>query len=75
MDEILASLLIILAYVLIMYVININNQSEHYANVAFTNYEQIPNLAKYPNSIANDFIFNYQYIFPRPAIGERECST
>lgn len=30
-----------------------------------TNYEQQPNLASYPQSIGNEYILNYQYLFPK----------
>lgn len=49
-----------------------NNTMENYSNLQFTNYEQIPNFAQYPNSISNAYILNYQYLFPGPAVAQKD---
>jgi len=51
---------------------------ENYSNSQHTNYEQIPNYALYPNSIANAYMLNYQFPFPGPAISQNDtgkCRT
>ena len=50
-------------------------QKENYSNIQFTNYEQIPNYAMYPNSIANAYILNYQYMYPGPAYNRNDSPS
>jgi hypothetical protein len=73
-----SSILIIAAIVFLVCCILQSPNSESYSNIAFTNYQQIPNQAKYPNSIADAYVLNYKYVYPGPVVGMRDsgsCNT
>lgn len=71
-------ILIIATIVFLIYCLLESQTSESYSNIAFTNYQQIPNQARYPNSISDAYILNYQYVYPGPVVGMRDsgkCNT
>jgi len=72
------SILIIVVIAFLAFWLLKKSKVERYSNIAYTNDQQVPNHARYPNSIADAYILNYQYVYPGPVVGMRDvgkCNT